>query len=464
MLEFDHPRAGHVRMPGVPWLFGDERPLGEPTPLLGEHSESIRNGTAWNDETPPDADTAGEPAERPLEGLRVIDLSMFMSGPMTTMIFGDAGADVIKIESVQRIDGWRATGGGEGAFWEMSPAFNWVNRNKDGITLNLTDERGADVVRHLVEDADVIVENYTPRVMGNFGLAWEQLRAINPELIMLSMPGFGLTGSWTHYTAFANTTEQMCGLPHLTGYADDQPIFSGHDGRRPARRGDGRAGAALGAGAPAPAQRRGTRGRLPHRPLAGRDGDLVHGRRADRVRDHRARPGPRGQPPSEHGRRTTPTSAATTAGSPSPAPTTRRSPRCRRRWVTPSGARTAGRWCTLAQRQRALAELDAAISEWTRTRDANEIMRELQAAGVAAATVYHGLDLLEDEHLQEREFFITQEHRYAGRKRYPLQPYRFRNWLAPRSDRPSPTLGEHTRAVLARLTEISPRDGRSVGA
>ena len=455
MLEFDHPRAGHVRMPGIPWLFGDERPLGEPTPLLGEHTESIHHGDAWSAETPPDAETPGEPAERPLEGLRVIDLSMFMSGPMTTMIFADAGADVIKIESVQRIDGWRATGGGEGAFWEMSPAFNWVNRNKEGITLNLTDERGADVVRHLVANADVIVENYTPRVMGNFGLAWEQLRAINPELIMLSMPGFGLTGSWTHYTAFANTTEQMCGLPHLTGYADDQPIFSGTTG------GDPLAGV-MGALALLSALER--RRRLN---AEGRAGgchiDLSQVETATSyVGDALTAFAISGHDPGR-------------VGNLHPGMAPHNTYLCRDdHWVaiacpddTAFAALSAalghaewsadgGRWCTLPLRQRTLAELDAAICEWTRTRDANEIMRELQAAGVAAATVYHGLDLLEDEHLQAREFFISQEHRYVGRKRYPLQPYRFRNWLAPRSDRPSPTLGEHTRAVLARLTEISP--------
>ena len=163
----------------------------------------------------------------------MIDLSMFMSGPMTSLIFADGGADVIKVESVQRIDGWRAGGATEDFWWEWAPQFNWVNRNKHGITLNLTDQRGSDVIRQMVKDADILVENYTPRVMGNFGLSYEELRELNPELIMISMPGFGLTGTWSHYTAFANTTEQMSGLPHLTGYADDQPIFSGTTGGDP---------------------------------------------------------------------------------------------------------------------------------------------------------------------------------------------------------------------------------------
>ena len=216
--------------------------MGSRTPLLGEHDAEVRAGVGSErdrdsrDKRGSDGGgrESGKPApSRPLEGLRVIDLSMFMSGPMTSLIFADGGADVIKVESVQRIDGWRAGGATDDFWWEWAPQFNWVNRNKHGITLNLTDQRGSDVIRHMVKDADILVENYTPRVMGNFGLSYEELREINPELIMISMPGFGLTGTWSHYTAFANTTEQMSGLPHLTGYADDQPIFSGTTGGDP---------------------------------------------------------------------------------------------------------------------------------------------------------------------------------------------------------------------------------------
>ena len=82
-------------------------------------------------------------------------------------------------------------------------------------------------------------------------------------------------------------------------------------------------------------------------------------------------------------------------------------------------------------------------------------MRELQGLGIAAGAVYDGRDLLEDQHLAAREFFITQQHTYAGKRRYPLQPYRFANWSGPEVDRPSPTLGRDTRAVLGRLTALS---------
>ena len=467
LFEFDHPRAGRVRMPGAPWMFGEQRPSGAPPPLLDQHGEEIRGGDVWRGAAPPAVEPVDQQIERPLEGLRVIDLSMFMSGPMTTMIFADAGADVIKVESVQRIDGWRAGGAIDiPEFWETAPQFNWVNRNKQGITLNLTDPRGADAIRTMVEEADILVENYTPRVMGNFGLAWDDLRAINPELIMLSMPGFGLTGSWTNYTAFANTTEQMSGLPHLTGYAGDQPIFSGTTG------GDPLAGV-MGALALLSALERRRRLAVEGQPggchidlsqtetAAAYTGDAltayaISGRDPGRVGNAHPRMAPHNTYPCRRDERDDLQDEA------------------RERWVAiacpdddafaklaeacghPEWASPDGRWRTLADRQRSLPELDAAIAEWTRERDAREIMRQLQAAGVPAAAVYHGLDLLEDEQLAARGFFITQEHRYAGRKRYPLQPYRFRHWPAPRADQPSPTLGRDTRAVLARLTDISP--------
>ncbi len=451
--EFAHPRAGRVRMPGVPWRFGDERPTGTSPPLLGEHSAAVKAEpeAVWPARAEPAAKESGEVPQRPLAGLRVLDLSMFMSGPMTTLIFADGGADVIKVESVQRIDGWRAGGASDDFWWEWAPQFNWVNRNKHGITLNLTDPRGADVIRHLALEADILVENYTPRVMGNFGLSYEQLHAINPELIMISMPGFGLTGSWSHYTAFANTTEQMSGLPHLTGYADDQPIFSGTTG------GD---------------------------PLAGVMGALALLSALERRRRLNAQGEPGGChiDLSQTETATSFTGEAITAYAISGEDPGRRAnwhPRvaphntypCREgSWIAiacetdaqfAALARLMGRsdWLlryrSFSDRDAARAELDAAIGAWTRERDAAALMRELQGLRITAGAVYHGRDLLEDQHLQARGFYITQQHTYAGAKRYPLQPYRFARWRGPESDRPSPTLGRDTREVLARLTTLT---------
>ena len=457
LLEFDHPRAGRVRMPGIPWRFGEQRELGAPAPLLGEHAETAREQNIWRaDRRMRGGDSDGR--ERPLEGLRVIDLSMFMSGPMTTLMMADAGADVIKVESVQRIDGWRAGGSADiERFWENAPQFNWVNRNKQGITLNLNDDRGANAIREMVEEADVIVENYTPRVMGNFGLHWEALRKINPDLIMLSMPGFGLTGSWSHYTAFANTTEQMSGLPHLTGYPDDQPIFSGTTG------GDPLAGV-MGALALLSALER--RDRLI---AAGEPGgchvDLSQTETATSfLGDALTAYAISGDDPGRAGNfhpRMAPHNTYRCADGEEP---------LAQRWIAIACAddhefaALAGvlgrsewleRWGDFEHRGAERDALDSALAAEIAQREAKPLAAALQAAGVNAALVATGLDLLEDEHLAARKFFITQHHTYAGAKRYPRQPYRFRNWLNEAIDSPSPTLGRDTRTVLTRLTSLS---------
>ena len=463
-LDVEHPHVGRLRTPGVPWLFGDERPLGTRPPLLGEHTDEVRaqvseeggrdsRGKHGNDGSASrgsEGQVEGVP-QRPLEGLRVIDLSMFMSGPMTSLVFADAGADVIKVESVQRIDGWRASGAADDFWWEWAPQFNWVNRNKHGITLNLTDQRGSDVIRHMVREADILVENYTPRVMGNFGLSYEELREINPELIMISMPGFGLTGTWSHYTAFANTTEQMSGLPHLTGYPDDQPIFSGTTG------GD---------------------------PLAGVMGALALLSALERRRHLNAQ----GEPGGCHiDLSQTETATSFTGVEVTAYAISGRDPGragnlharfaphntypCRDdAWIAiacESDAQFAAlagligrddwleRYKTFAERDSNRTEIDHAIAEWTTNRDAPQLMDELQELGIAAGVVYTGRDLLEDRHLLARDFFVTQHHTYAGARRYPLQPYRFTHWADPEVDRPSPTLGRDTRAVLARLSTLS---------
>ena len=463
-LDVEHPHVGRLRTPGVPWLFGDERPRGTRPPLLGEHTEEVRaqvseeggrdsHGKRGNDEGASrgsEGQVEGVP-QRPLEGLRVIDLSMFMSGPMTSLVFADAGADVIKVESVQRIDGWRASGAADDFWWEWAPQFNWVNRNKHGITLNLTDQRGSDVIRHMVRKADILVENYTPRVMGNFGLSYEELREINPELIMISMPGFGLTGTWSHYTAFANTTEQMSGLPHLTGYPDDQPIFSGTTG------GDPLAGV-MGALALLSALERrrhlnaqGERGGC-HIDLSQTEtatsftgvevtAYAISGRDPGRAGNLHARFAPHNTYPCRD-------DAWIAIACESDAQFTALAGLIGRDdWLE--------RYKTFAERDSNRTEIDHAIAEWTTNRDAPQLMDELQELGIAAGVVYTGRDLLEDRHLLARDFFVTQHHTYAGARRYPLQPYRFTHWANPEVDRPSPTLGRDTRAVLARLSTVS---------
>jgi len=163
-----------------------------------------------------------------LEQVRVIDATAAWAGPFATQTLGDLGAEVIKVESIQRIDSWRLfyqIRPTEDGWWERSIYHNTVNRNKYNVTLDLTSAHGAQIFKQLVKIGDVVVENYTPRVMSNFGLDYPVLREINPSLIMVSMPGWGMTGPWKDYVGFGASVEEMSGLPQLTGYLDSGPML-----------------------------------------------------------------------------------------------------------------------------------------------------------------------------------------------------------------------------------------------
>src|SRR5690606_23317065 len=140
------------------------------------------------------------------------------------------GADVLKIESIQRPDGYRFTQTftqlGED-YYEHSTSFQSSNLGKRGLTLDLTREDGRALFRRLVETADVVLENFSPRVMENFGFDYPQLREIKPDVIMLRMPGFGLEGPWRDYVGWALVIEQATGMSWVTGHPDGPPLSPG---------------------------------------------------------------------------------------------------------------------------------------------------------------------------------------------------------------------------------------------
>src|SRR5579859_1432915 len=443
-VELEHPLAGTVAVPGLPFksTATDARPFRPP--LLGEHTDQVLEQL----EAQPDGGTAtvaakaGAVLPAPLHGLKIIDLTMFFSGPLATQIAGDAGADVIKVESVQRIDGWRASAAtGVERPWEWSPNFNWVNRNKRGITLNLADPRGAALLKRLAADADVLIENYSPRVMGNFGLTYETLRAINPRLIMLSLPGFGGDVSWRDYVAFGMSTEQMSGISHLTGYAGGPPLFTGMNG------GDPFVGLIAATALLSALHHRRRTGEGQHIDLSQVEactlfvGDAVTGWTLagfDPGRTGNAHPrhAPYGiYPCRDDGWIAIECQTDT-------------------QWQTLAGLIGQPEWgaepspfSTAAGRLRQRAAIDAAIAEWTRPRQHLELMDALQAAGVPAGAVLSGPELLSDPQLAARGGFIKQDRPGVGIKHYPSQPYRFR-FAAPPPERRAPLLGEHTAEVL----------------
>ncbi len=166
----------------------------------------------------------------PLEGLRVIDLTMGWAGPVGTRQVADLGAEVIKVEGRAYPDWWRGadySDEGIAAFGYEKPLyFNWVNRNKIGITLDLTRPEGVALLLGLVKTADAVVENYGTGVLEGFGLSWDAFRAAKPDIVMMSMPAFGVASPWAQTRAYGSTLEHASGLPILTGWPDDPPTMN----------------------------------------------------------------------------------------------------------------------------------------------------------------------------------------------------------------------------------------------
>ncbi|GAA1597968.1 CoA transferase [Kribbella sancticallisti] len=158
----------------------------------------------------------------PLEGLRVLDASTILAGPLAAQILGDYGAEVIKVEHPARGDGMRGHGldkDGESLWWKM------ISRNKRTIGLYLGDPDGARVFRDLAATADIVVENFRPGTLERWGLGYEVLSAANPGLILLRVTGFGQTGPYAARPAFGTLVEAMSGFAHLTGEPDGPPTL-----------------------------------------------------------------------------------------------------------------------------------------------------------------------------------------------------------------------------------------------
>ncbi|WP_420638453.1 CaiB/BaiF CoA transferase family protein [Candidatus Poriferisocius sp.] len=162
------------------------------------------------------------PPVGPLDGVRVVDASTVLAGPLVAQVLGDFGADVIKIEHPRHHDSLRGHGAqrdGHGLWWKM------VARNKRCITLDLGKPTGAEVFLELAATADVVVENFRPGTLERWGLGWEELSARNPGLILCRVTGFGQTGPYARRPAFGTLIEAMSGFAHMTGEADRPPTL-----------------------------------------------------------------------------------------------------------------------------------------------------------------------------------------------------------------------------------------------
>jgi formyl-CoA transferase len=158
-----------------------------------------------------------------LEGIRVLDATQVMAGPFCTMLLGDLGADVIKVEPPEG-DTTRTMAGSRGT---ESPGFWSINRNKRGIVLDLKDRRGQEVFRALAGRADILVENYRPGAMDALSLGYEELHSLNPGLVYASISGFGATGPYASRGGFDLVAQGMSGIMSVTGEAGRAPAKCG---------------------------------------------------------------------------------------------------------------------------------------------------------------------------------------------------------------------------------------------
>ena len=161
----------------------------------------------------------------PLAGVVVLDLTQILAGPMCTMVLADMGADVIKVEKPNGGDDNRRMG--PPFIKEWSAGFIAVNRNKRSLALNLQSEEGRKAFRRLVEDADVVVENFRPGVMERLGLAYEELRKIKPALVYCTISGFGSTGPARNRGGFDLVAQGVSGLMSITGHPNSPPAKVG---------------------------------------------------------------------------------------------------------------------------------------------------------------------------------------------------------------------------------------------
>jgi crotonobetainyl-CoA:carnitine CoA-transferase CaiB-like acyl-CoA transferase len=345
--------------------------------------------------------------ERPFAGLKVLDFTAFWAGPFATAWLCAMGADVIKVEAVQRPDGIRFSANvrprDDAQFYEKSALFHASNLAKRGITLDLGHPDGAALARALVERCDVVAENFTPQVMDRFGFGWDTVHACNPRAIYLRMPAFGLSGPWRERGGFAQTMEQLTGMAWVTGYDDGPPIIPGGPV-------DPMVGthAALAVVAALAHRERTGRGQLVEVPLV----EVATAVTAEQVIRYAA--------------------DGTLLG----------------RRGAGGVYRCAGddAWVAIDRTRDPMAP--DARAEWCAGRTPDEAAKEALAAGVPAAAVVPGHATLDDPQLRARGFFEPVTHPLLGEHHYPTWPVRLSGGPARYWRGPAPTLGQHTAEVL----------------
>ncbi len=437
----EHPVAGRYEMPGPPFRMADGWRLRRPAPLLDQHRAEVQAELAAS--PPRLLPAVTYEARLPLEGLRVIDLTVVWAGPYCTMLLQDLGAEVIRVDNpnlfptatrgaIPRPAAGRSADLGSiwGAFpdddpgerpWNRVGPFVVHARGKLGATLDLRTDLGRETFLRLVEHADVLVENNSAKVLDQLGVGWDVLSARNPRLIAVRMPSLGLDGPYARYVGFGAHVEALCGLTSLRGYADHDVSANGATYQM-----DPASGAAGTFAILAALRRRETTGR----------GELIELAQAENLLNT---VGEYLVDASRTGRR----QPAALPGNHHPSRAPQGAYPCRheegvveRGWVVLSvgdDAEWAGlrralgepdwaadeRFASVTGRRAHQDEIDKAIAAWSEPLDAVDAAARLQAEGVPAGPVLDESALLADPHLRQRGFFRPNSSPDLGRHEFP---------------------------------------------
>lgn len=442
--------------PGTPYVFS-RTPwrIRRRAPLVGEHNDEVFAELEKRRRPDPRPFTAllteeGSQTRRALDGVRIVDFTWVVAGPVATRILADHGAEVIKIERRDALDFGSRRGGLTGN----------LNRGKQSIVLNMSTPRGIELAQQLIATADVVVDNFSARVMRNWGLDYADLRRIKPDIIAISMSGFGHTGPWQDYVSYGPT------LQALAGYT----LSMHHPGGEPAGWGfsySDMAGGYSGALAVLIAlwhHRRTGEGQSVDLSQFENIVTLLGPRLLEILLTPAVKP-PSAGPALE-------TLCAAPQGVYRCADLAGAGP-ARDRWcaIAVSSDDDWKRFCeaigdpawtreprfnTHAARLAHREALDELVESWTRARTAEAVMTQLQHVGVAAGVVANAEDLCRrDPHLQARQYWASVATPEGERVDFDGVPFKMS--ATPGGIAASgPLLGEHTDAVLQRLLGLSP--------
>jgi crotonobetainyl-CoA:carnitine CoA-transferase CaiB-like acyl-CoA transferase len=378
----------------------------------------------------------------PLEGVRIIDLSMMWAGPYATHLLGEMGAEVLKIEGPRAWDNVRTLFPiREPEPWNASFFFNDYNREKKSLVLDLGEPRGRELLLALVAKSDAVIENYRADVLDKLGLGWEALQKAKSDIILVSMAGFGKTGRDRDLVGFGPIVEQMAGLASLTGYGDDAvPYKTGISYGDPVG-----GAAAAGALVLALIQRRRT-GRGAYIDLAQREV------MAQMLGEAFAAASLRGESPVHRGNRHPVWAPQGVYPCQGEQQWLALSVRSDAEWEALCDATGAGELAGLSIEERRARhdEIDTHLSSWSNTQDAQVAQDALQERGIPAARMLDSDSVHWDGHLLSRDYWDFMKHPRMQPYPQPAPAWRLAE-ANPRPRRPAPMFGEHNREILCDL-------------